>query len=106
AWTDTQVGSGDKELTVRQPVIADLDLPRFLAPGDQPQATLELQNLEGQPGLYQAVLRATGGIVAAFQKVFDLVLGQRIAEHIPFLAPSRTGVGSVGFTVSGPGFTT
>jgi uncharacterized protein YfaS (alpha-2-macroglobulin family) len=50
AWTDTQVGSGDKELTVRQPVIADLDLPRFLSPGDTADATLELQNLEGQPG--------------------------------------------------------
>jgi hypothetical protein len=106
AWTDTQVGSGDKELIVRQPVIADLDLPRFLSPGDKPDATLELQNLEGKPGAYQAVLRGAGGVVAAFQKVFDLVLGQRIAEHIPFLAPSRTGVGSVGFTVSGPGFTT
>jgi uncharacterized protein YfaS (alpha-2-macroglobulin family) len=106
AWTDTQVGSGDKELIVRQPVIADLDLPRFLAPGDKPDATLELQNLEGKPGAYQAVLRGAGGVIAAFQKVFDLVLGQRIAEHIPFLAPSRTGIGSVGFTVSGPGFTT
>ena len=106
AWTDTQVGSADKELTVRQPVIADLDLPRFLAPGDKPQATLELQNLEGKPGAYQAILRGTNGIVVAFQKVFDLLLGQRFAEHIPLLAPGSTGVGSVGFTVSGPGFTT
>jgi uncharacterized protein YfaS (alpha-2-macroglobulin family) len=106
AWTDTQVGSGDKELIVRQPVIADLDLPRFLSPGDKPDATLELQNLEGKPGAYQAVLRGAGGVIATFQKMFELVLGQRIAEHIPFLAPSRTGIGSVGFTVSGPGFTT
>ncbi|HEY2707301.1 MAG TPA: alpha-2-macroglobulin [Caulobacteraceae bacterium] len=106
AWTDTQVGSGDKELTVRQPVIADLDLPRFLAPGDTANATLELQDLEGQPGAYTAVMRGTNGIVAVFQKVFQLILGQRIAEHIPFMAPSRTGVGSVGFTVNGPGFTT
>jgi uncharacterized protein YfaS (alpha-2-macroglobulin family) len=106
AWTDSQVGSGDKELTVRQPVVADLSLPRFLAPGDTADATLELQNMEGKPGGYNAVMRGTNGIVAAFQKVFQLVLGQRIAEHIPFLAPSRTGIGSVGFTVSGPGFTT
>ncbi|HEY1750995.1 MAG TPA: alpha-2-macroglobulin [Caulobacteraceae bacterium] len=106
AWTDTQVGSGDKELTVRQPVIADLDLPRFLAPGDRPQATLELQNLEGKPGLYTAVLHAVGGIVASFEKAFNLILGQRFAEHIPFLAPDHTGVGSVGFTLKGPGFTT
>jgi uncharacterized protein YfaS (alpha-2-macroglobulin family) len=106
AWTDTQVGAGDKEMVVRQPVIADLNLPRFLAPGDKPDATLELQNMEGRPGLYTAVMRGAGGVIATFQKAFQLILGQRIAEHIPFLAPSRTGVGSVGFTVSGPGFTT
>ena len=34
AWTDTAVGSASKPLTVRQPVVADLNLPRFLAPGD------------------------------------------------------------------------
>lgn len=106
AWTDTQVGSGAKELTVRQPVIADLNLPRFLSPGDEAEATLELQNLEGRPGLYQAVTRATNGIAAAFRKAFQLALGQRIAEHIPFMAPNHTGVGEVGFTVDGPGFTT
>jgi hypothetical protein len=106
AWTDTQVGSGDKELTVRQPVIADLNLPRFLSPGDQAVATLELQNLEGRPGVYQAVTRATGGIVAVFRKAFQLALGQRIAEHIPFMAPSHTGVGEVGFSLDGPGFST
>lgn len=106
AWTDTQVGAGDKELTVRQPVIADLDLPRFLSPGDKPMATLELQNLEGRPGLYTAVMHAVNGIFVSFQKVYNLLLGQRFAEHIPFAAPDHTGVGQVGFTVSGPGFAT
>ncbi len=106
AWTDTQVGSGWKDLTVRQPVVADLNLPRFLSPGDKPMATLELQNMEGKPGAYTAVLHAVGGIIAGFQKVFELALGQRIAEHIPFFAPNHTGVGSVGFTLTGPSFST
>ena len=105
AWDDTQVGAIDKELTVRQPVIADLNLPRFLAPGDKPIATLELQNLEGKPGAYQVVMRAVGGIVASFQQAFNLIVGQRIAPHIPFFAPGQTGIGSVGFTVTGPSFT-
>ena len=105
-WTDNQVGAGDKELTVREPVIADLSLPRFLSPGDKPQATLELQDLEGRPGLYTVVMRAAGGIVAAFRQAFQLILGQRLAPHIPFLAPDHTGIGSVGFTVTGPGFST
>jgi hypothetical protein len=42
----------------------------------------------------------------AFKKVFQLILGQRIAEKIPFLAPDVTGIGKIGFKVAGPGFQT
>jgi uncharacterized protein YfaS (alpha-2-macroglobulin family) len=100
AWTDTAVGSGSKPLTVRQPVVADLNLPRFLAPGDKPMATLELHNVEGKAGAYTVEANATNGIAVAFRKVITLVLGQRIAEKIPFLAPTVTGIGKVGFKVS------
>jgi uncharacterized protein YfaS (alpha-2-macroglobulin family) len=106
AWTDTAVGGASKPLTVREAVVADLNLPRFLAPGDHAFATLELHNLEGQVGQYVAELTAKGGVLAPFRKAFQLVLGQRIAERIPFDAPSRAGVGQVGFHVTGPGFAT
>ncbi|MEP6967604.1 MAG: alpha-2-macroglobulin, partial [Pseudomonadota bacterium] len=106
AWTDQAVGSGAKPLTVREPVVADLNLPRFLSPGDKPMATLEMHNVEGRSGDYLARTFAGGGILAPFKQVFRLLLGQRIAQHIAFLAPSRTGVGKVGFQVTGPGFST
>jgi uncharacterized protein YfaS (alpha-2-macroglobulin family) len=106
AWTDTAVGSASKPMTVREPVVADLNLPRFLAPGDHAFATLELHNLEGRAGSYLAELTSEGGILAPFRKAFQLALGQRIAEHIPFDAPRRSGIGQVGFKVSGPGFST
>jgi len=106
AWTDDAVGGASKPLTVREAVVADLNLPRFLAPGDHSFATLELHNLEGRVGQYVAELKAQGGIVAAFRKAFQLALGQRVAERIPFDAPSRAGVGHVGFNVTGPGFST
>ncbi len=106
AWTDDAVGSGSKPLTVREAVVADLNLPRFLAPGDKSFATLELHNLEGKAGQYVAELSSQGGILSAFKKAFQLALGQRIAERIAFDAPNRSGIGKVGFKVSGPGFTT
>jgi len=106
AWTDEAVGGGSKAMTVREPVVADLDLPRFLSPGDQPEATLEVHNVEGRAGDYQARTWATGGIVARFTQVFRLLVGQRIAQHIAFVAPGRTGLGKVGFTLAGPGFST
>ena len=104
AWTDDGVGSTSRPLTVRQPVVADLNLPRFLAPGDRATATLELHNITGQPGAYTAQTTATGGITAVFRQVFNLIRDQRIAERIGFTAPSTTGVGSIGFNVTGPGF--
>ena len=106
AWTDTAVGATSKPLTVREAVVADLSLPRFLAPGDKAFATLELHNLEGKAGSYVAQLTSEGGILAPFKKAFQLALGQRIAEHIAFSAPLRAGIGKVGFAVSGPGFST
>ena len=106
AWTDAAVGSASKAMTVRQPVVADLNLPRFLAPGDKPTATLELHNIEGKAGAYTATATSSGGIGVAFKKVITLILGQRVAERIPFLAPTVTGVGKIGFQVSGPGFST
>ena len=106
AWTDSAVGSSSKAMVVREPVVADLSLPRFLAPGDKAFATLELHNLEGKVGSYVAELTSEGGILAPFKKAFQLALGQRIAEHIAFEAPSRSGIGRVGFKVSGPDFVT
>ncbi len=106
AWTDTAVGSASKPLTVREAVVADLALPRFLAPGDKAFATLELHNIEGKVGSYIAELTSGGGVLAPFKKAFQLALGQRVAEKIPFTAPGRAGIGQVGFKVSGPGFST
>ncbi len=106
AWTDTAVGATSKPMTVREAVVADLSLPRFLAPGDRAFATLELHNLEGKAGQYLAELTSGGGIMAPFKKAFQLALGQRIAEHIAFNAPNHSGIGAVGFKVSGPGFST
>lgn len=106
AWTDNAVGSASQALTVREPVVADLALPRFLAPGDKAFATLELHNLEGKAGQYIAELTAEGGVLAPFRKAFQLALGQRVAERIPFDAPAKAGIGKVGFKVTGPGFST
>lgn len=106
AWTDEAVGSTSKAMTVREAVVADLNLPRFLAPGDRPYATLELHNVEGAPGGYTAETSSSGGVVMTFRKLFQLALGQRVAERFPFMAPTRSGIGKVGFKVTGPNFST
>lgn len=104
AWTEDAVGAQSEKVVVREPVVADLALPRFLAPGDQAFATMELHNLEGKPGGYTAAVAGEGGIASTFRKLFQLVVGQRIAERLPISAPARAGIGKVNFTLNGPGF--
>jgi alpha-2-macroglobulin len=104
AWTDEAVGSGAKDMIVREPVIAELSLPRFLAPGDRAFATLELHNLEGRVGQYLAQITASGGVLAPFRKLYDLMLGQHVIERAPIAAPNVAGISQVRFSVSGPGF--
>ena len=106
AWTDDAVGSTSADMTVREPVVAELSLPRFLAPGDQAMATVEMHNLEGQPGGYTAEVSGAGGLLAPFRKLYQLMVGQRIVERAPLNAPAAAGIGRVDFKVSGPGFTT
>ena len=102
AWTDEAVGSGAKDMIVRQPVVAELSLPRFLAPGDKAFATLELHNLEGKVGQYLAQITSSGGILAPFRKLYMLVLGQHVIERTPLNAPNTAGVSQVNFQVTGP----
>ncbi|MDB5452848.1 MAG: alpha-2-macroglobulin domain protein [Caulobacteraceae bacterium] len=106
AWTDNQVGSGAKAITVREPVVAELNLPRFLAPGDRALATLELHNLDGRAGSYDAQLASAGGLASPFRKPFALSVGQRITERAPVSAPNAASIGRVDLRVAGPGFTT
>src|SRR5262249_23635897 len=58
AWDKQSVGSGGGEMIVRDPVVADVNLPRFLAPGDTARATLSLHNVGGRPGDYVATVAA------------------------------------------------
>jgi hypothetical protein len=104
AWTDTAVGAGTADMIVRQPVVAELALPRFLAPGDRAQAMLELHNVEGRPGVYQVGVAGGGG--PAWRKAFNLALGQRIMEREDILAAPRPAIGRIDLTVTGPGLST
>ena len=104
AWTDKAVGAGANDMTVRQPVVAELSLPRFLAPGDRAQATLELNNVAGRPGAYRAEVRGVGGYGAPPAQAMTLAAGQRVQQHLDIAAPRGPLVGAVNLKASGPGF--
>ena len=52
AWSADKVGSGSKDVIVRDPVAMTVSGPRFLTLGDQARLELALHNVEGQAGTY------------------------------------------------------
>ncbi len=107
AVTANKIGHADRPLTVRDPVVADMVFPRFLAPGDKASAALNMNNVEGRPGTYVATLTTTGpvglpGGVARTVINQALRVGQRVL--IPMQLEGRgIGIANIALNVRGPG---
>ena len=101
AWTRDKLGADAEPLTVRDPVPAELALPRFLAPGDTATATLLIDNVEGAPGDYVATLAGEGPVAVAASETFTLAAGEQRTAAFP-IEVSGIGVGAVALRVEGP----
>ena len=49
AFTADNFGSTDAEMVVAAPIVAELNTPRFITPGDQSAIALDVTNLSGSP---------------------------------------------------------
>ena len=102
AWSDSAVGQDAEDLIVRDPVVAELILPRFLAPGDEAQAALNIDNVEGPAGSYRVLVSASGAAnVADGTRSFNLPQGQRRTALIP-LTGGQLGIGQINLRLEGP----
>ncbi len=102
AFSKTRVGSATGKLTVRDPLVAEAIMPRFLAPGDDSRLTLALHNVDGPAGTFKVTV--TGDDVVAVENgalTLDLAAGERRAIPLPFkgVAP---GIGHVTLTATPP----
>jgi len=102
AWTQSALGRDAEELIVRDPVVAELILPRFLAPGDAASATLNLDNLEGPVGAYNVSI--VGDAVASINEAPRRVQLARNARQTQRVAINGgpIGVGRVTLRLEGP----
>ncbi|WP_374383616.1 MG2 domain-containing protein [Dongia sp.] len=62
AWDGQNVGATEAPLVVRDPVVALSSAARFLAPGDNSNVSLSLQNVEGAAGTYTIDLTASDNL--------------------------------------------
>lgn len=106
AWSESAVGQDEEQIVVRDPVVAELILPRFVAPGDQAQGTLNIDNVEGPNGAYTVTIGGdTAARIAQQPRRFTLNRGQRQTALIP-ITGGPLGVGQITLRLEGPqGFT-
>jgi uncharacterized protein YfaS (alpha-2-macroglobulin family) len=102
AWSENGLGQDAEDVIVRDPVVAELILPRFIAPGDQAQATLNIDNVEGPPGAYTVTISGAGAAqIQTMPRRFQLNRGQRQTALIP-INGGAIGIGQIALRLEGP----
>jgi len=102
-WSAARFGQTEREMTVRAPLVADLMLPRFLAPGDEAQVQLSIDNRDAPEGHYQVSLTPSGPVNFKGPDFsgFDLKRGERKALPLT-LAASTIGEAGFDLQIKGP----
>lgn len=104
AWGRSTVGAGAAALTVRDPVVSSLILPQFLAPGDEAEAMLSLDNVEGGEGSFRTEVRAEGAVAVLDGGNLErrLAAGERVRHRVT-LSGAEVGTGKLSLRLTGPG---
>jgi len=106
AFSKTKVGSASADVIVRDPVVVQATLPRFLNLGDRSRFHLEIDNVEGAAGNYTYDIAAHAPLTMAAKDAHGTIkfaAGERTSLSIP-LTGSGLGEGDLDFKLSGPGF--
>jgi len=104
AWQGDRVGAGSRALTVRDPLVAEALLPRFLAPGDEARLPVLLHNVDLPTGEVVATLSAEGAIALAGPDRLTATLAPG-ARMLPasVIRAEDSGEGVLRLAVRGPG---
>ncbi|SFI45548.1 hypothetical protein SAMN05216304_102829 [Bosea sp. OK403] len=105
AWSAGRTGQASADVIIRDQVVAQATLPRFLAIGDQSRFHLAINNVEGPAGPYVVDLDVRGPVLVAAdatRRTLQLAVGAKSELTIPVTA---AGLGRAEFDVriTGPG---
>jgi alpha-2-macroglobulin len=103
AFSGKKLGSASGAVTVRDPVVTMVALPRFLAPGDTAQIGLVINNLEGAGGDYRLKLAAdgAGAFTAPIERAIPMAPGQGFTGAFA-LAAKTIGNVAIRLELTGP----
>lgn len=105
AWSKSGVGEADRDVLVRDPVVAQVSRPLFLSPGDRSRIQIDLNHVEGPAGPVH--LSLTGGgdalrIEANAEADLQLAENGRARLLVPVEAVSA-GEGAMELALTTPG---
>jgi uncharacterized protein YfaS (alpha-2-macroglobulin family) len=92
AWSGTSLGAAATDIYVRDPLVAEPLLPRFLAPGDQARLTLLLHNLDLPAGEQAVTFSVEGPLAISGETRLAATLAPG-AQALPFTTLTATGAG-------------
>ncbi|EPG4960442.1 TPA: alpha-2-macroglobulin [Citrobacter amalonaticus] len=103
AWTADDFGSNESKTIVAAPVIAELNMPRFMAGGDTSRLVLDVTNLTDRPQSLNVTLAASGLIelVSDQPAQVNLEPGVRTTLFVPVRGKEGFGDGELQATLSG-----
>jgi uncharacterized protein YfaS (alpha-2-macroglobulin family) len=102
AYNKTQAGAAQATMIVRDPVIEDVALPRFLAPGDAARLAISLHNTDGPAGLYHLKITSAGAATLTASRAYTLAAAQRVQDSATIIAKS-VGIATIDATLTGSG---
>ena len=103
-WSRDKVGAASKDVIIRDPVVVQATLPRFLALGDRSQFHIQVDNVEGAAGDYAVDLDVRGPIALAAnaaRRAFRLTQGGKTQFTIP-VTGAGMGRAEIDLKLSGP----
>jgi len=104
AWSGTKLGAAATDVFVRDPLVAEPLLPRFLAPGDAARLTVLLHNLDLPAGEDAVTVSVSGPLAIQGEQRLAATLAQG-AQALPSTILTATGAGRgiIRLDVTGPG---
>ncbi|WP_051379137.1 alpha-2-macroglobulin family protein [Derxia gummosa] len=94
-------GSAEAEMTVAAPIVAELNLPRFISPGDTAGIGLDLTNLSGAPQDVTLRLAADGPVrINGGERTLKLANGERQTLRFTAEATDAAGLAALRLTLN------
>ncbi|MBR8654712.1 alpha-2-macroglobulin family protein [Achromobacter sp. Marseille-Q0513] len=104
AFTADNFGSTDAEMVVAAPIVAELNTPRFITPGDQSAIALDVTNLSGSPQKVTVKLEALDPLaIVDGTRTVQLKDKQRVTLRFTATTTGSYGLGLMRLTVDGQG---